>query len=338
MNKSKIVILILLLLMLITETSATTLSRNSELKVAQLGDFGASNGEVIKDLKITYRTIGRLNADKSNVVLWPTWFTGTSGDVINTGTLTNILKTEGLYIVIVDSLANGVSSSPSNTPNYPDISIQDMVNSQYALLVDYLNITHLHAIIGISMGGMQAYQWSVSYPSFMDKVITIVSTPKQSSFDLLVWKTQAALFNDTEKSKRKSSLAIKRAYDILHMNLTTPTAFSREHAPADLSAFMLKKYNNMMNPEDYLVSVKAMIAHDIYRYSHGGIDNISQIIKAQLLTIVSSSDHLVNPLNSLALAKLLKSKVIELKGNNGHMAMFLQTEQILKATTSFLAH
>jgi len=324
--------------MLITETSATILSKNSELKVAQLGHFRTSNGEVIKDLKMTYRTIGTLNADKSNVVLWPTWFTGTSEDVINTGTLTKILKIEGLYIVIVDSLANGVSSSPSNTPNFPEISIRDMVNSQYALLVEYLNITHLHAIVGISMGGMQAYQWSVSYPNFMDNVITIVSTPKQSSFDLLVWQTQVALFNDTEKSKRNSSLAIKRAYDILHMNLTTPTKFSREHAPEEVSAFMLKKYNRMMNPEDYLTSVRAMIAHDIYRYSHGGIDNISQIIKAQFLTVVSSSDHLVNPLSSLALAKLLKSKVLELNGDNGHMATFLQTEQILKATTSFLDH
>ena len=329
-------ILFLLLVLLIGTTSASNLTQPSSLKTAYLGDYRTIKGGVIKNLKITYRTVGKLDADKGNVVLWPTWFTGTSEDLFTMNILDNTLNTKGLYIIIVDALANGVSSSPSNTENFPEITIKDMVNSQYKLLTEHLKINHLHAIMGISMGGMQAYEWLVSYPLFMDKGITIVSTPKQSSFDILVWQTQADLINQA-KNKQQMEFALKRAYDILHMNLSTPTGFAQKHAPEEVNKYMAGKYQMMMAPKDYLASIRAMIEHDIYKSTNTEFEDIQQSIKAELLTIVSPSDHLVNPLSSLALAKQLTSDVHLFAGNNGHMAAFLQTEEIKQSVASFLA-
>ena len=56
-----------------------------------------------------------------------------------------------------------------------------MVNTQHKMLTENLNIHHLAAVVGGSMGGCQALQWAVSYPDFMDKVVSIEGTPKFSS-------------------------------------------------------------------------------------------------------------------------------------------------------------
>ena len=139
------IITILLLLV------ANCITAQSNQQFANIGDFTTVDGNIIKDCKVGYRTVGKINTEKTNAVLWPTWFTGTSEQVF--GMLNNIIDTTGLYVIIVDALTNGVSSSPSNMYEFPKITIRDMVNSQYKLLTDHLNISHLYAVMGISKIG-----------------------------------------------------------------------------------------------------------------------------------------------------------------------------------------
>ena len=62
--------------------SLAAIAQNGQQQFASLGDFKLENGETIRDCRIGYRTFGQLNGDKSNAVLFPTWFTGTSAQLI----------------------------------------------------------------------------------------------------------------------------------------------------------------------------------------------------------------------------------------------------------------
>ena len=105
------------------------------LQVAELGDFQLASGAVIRDARIGYRTAGELNADRSNAVLFPTWFTGTSEDLF-TSDAVGAVDMSRFFLIAVDALANGTSSSPSNSARqpkgeFPRLTIGDMVRSQH---------------------------------------------------------------------------------------------------------------------------------------------------------------------------------------------------------------
>ena len=62
----------------------TGVAQAQTLQFADLGDFKLGNGEVIRDCRIGYRTLGTLNADKSNIIVFPTWALGTTEQLIST--------------------------------------------------------------------------------------------------------------------------------------------------------------------------------------------------------------------------------------------------------------
>jgi len=89
-----------------------------------------------------------------------------------------------LFLITSELFGNTRSSSPSNTPEpyhgprFPVVTIRDNVEAVHRLLVKELHITHLRAVIGFSMGGQQAFQWAVSYPDFMDRIVATSGTAK----------------------------------------------------------------------------------------------------------------------------------------------------------------
>src|SRR5215472_9281650 len=86
---------------------------------ADLGNFKLQDGSVIFDFRVGYRTLGRLNADKSNAILWPTWLGGTSQDLLEFIGPGKVLDSNKYFVVLVDAIGDGVSTSPSNSKTQP---------------------------------------------------------------------------------------------------------------------------------------------------------------------------------------------------------------------------
>jgi homoserine O-acetyltransferase len=158
-----------------------------DFQLFELGDLILESGETLRKAKLAYRTLGRLNAEKSNAILVTTWFSGTGKvmqDVyVGQG---HALDPSRYFIVIVDQLGSGVSSSPHNTPapqamaKFPKLSIGDDVRAQQRLLADLFGLQRLALVIGGSMGGQQVYEWAVAFPSGVERAAVIAATARIS--------------------------------------------------------------------------------------------------------------------------------------------------------------
>lgn len=142
-----------------------------------VGDLELESGQTLRDAFVSYVMHGELNAQRSNAVLALSAI-GSSHHrldfMVGTGLAMDPANT---CVICVDALGNGLSSSPSNSSlqpyeAFPKFSIRDMVKSQH-LLVAHLGITTLRAVVGASMGGMQALQWAVSHPGAMSHLIAM---------------------------------------------------------------------------------------------------------------------------------------------------------------------
>jgi len=327
--KSKLFFLILLI--------STKLFAQSGLNLVTIGDFKTIGGAIIKDCEIGYRTIGKLNIDKTNAILWPTWYTGTSQALLNV--IPKLIDTTRFSVIIVDALGNGVSSSPSNTNEFPVITIRDMVNSQYILLTGNFKINHVYAVAGISMGAMQTLEWLVAYPIFMDKGISIVGTPKQSFHDLLLWNTELEMIKLAEKSGNRDEmeLAKKRVADIQLMELYTPNYFLRTQSADSLNTFLARMYEEgKFNISNLRSQLQAMMQHDIYKSSGKKSKEIKDLIKAKLLLIVSIQDHMVNPQSSMELSKQISCELAPFDNDCGHNLLDCGTEKVNEVINVFL--
>src|SRR4029077_20107017 len=173
-----------------TSAHAQSSSGDGVQQFAEFGDFKLHDGGMIREFRLGYRTLGKLNSSKSNAVLWPTWIGGKSQDLLPFIGPGNVVDTNKYFVVLIDAIGNGVSSSPSNSKRqplmkYPKFTIRDMVEAEHRLCTDVLHLSHLRAVLGISMGGMQAFEWVVTYPDFMDIGIPMSGSPQSTSFDKL---------------------------------------------------------------------------------------------------------------------------------------------------------
>ncbi len=319
--------------------------RAQELKYAHLGDFRLESGETIRDCQIGYRTFGKLNHDRSNAILIPTWANGTSDQLKSSVGPYALLDDSKYFIVAVDALANGVSSSPSNSPSqphmrFPKITVRDMVNSQHRLVLKILAIQHLKAVVGVSMGGMQAFQWMVAYPYFMDIAIPIVGSPRLAPYDVLLWQLQIdAIKNDARwnEGEYTQNPAKKVEFEIGALLLTTPEHYNLKKTRADVLSDLAKAESDpTTDGNNKIRQAEAMIALDVSAdYGHA-MGRAAAAVKAKVLVIVSRYDHVVTPKPALDFAAMIHSRVIELESNCGHSFGECDNEKVAAAVKQFL--
>jgi len=149
-----------------------------------IANFRTESGVVLPQAHIVYGTYGHLNPDRTNAILLPSHYMANLRGyewLIGPG---KSLDPSELFLVTSELFGNGRSSSPSNTPEpfhgprFPVTTIRDNVDAVHRLLVEELKVTHLRAVIGFSMGAQQAFQWAVSYPDCMDRVVATSGTAK----------------------------------------------------------------------------------------------------------------------------------------------------------------
>jgi homoserine O-acetyltransferase len=171
--------------------------------VFDLGDFALECGTVLPNAKLVYKTHGRLNADKDNVILYPTQIGAQHNDIewlIGPG---KSLDPERYFVVVLDQLGNGLSSSPSNSPppfdraRFPAINIRDDVTAHHRLVTKGFGIRRIALVVGYSMGAQQAYQWAVSHPELVDRIAPICGTAKTTPHNAVFLQSlRAALTTD----------------------------------------------------------------------------------------------------------------------------------------------
>ena len=157
-----------------------------DFETFELGDFPLISGEVLRSATLAYKTHGQLAADKDNVIVYPTWYAGrhTSNEAFIGEELA--LDPSRYFIVVPNQFGNGLSSSPSNTPEpqgrmrFPLVHPYDNVRAQHRLLTDRYGIERIKLVVGFSMSGQQAFHWGALYPEMVERIAPICGSAKTS--------------------------------------------------------------------------------------------------------------------------------------------------------------
>lgn len=168
-----------------------------------LGDVVLQRGATLRGAQLAYKTYGTLNADRSNVIVHPTWYSAWHDANEWTIGRGSACDPDRYFIVVPNQLGNGLSSSPSNTPrpydgpNFPPVTFYDQVEVQHRLITEKWGIESVELVVGSSMGAAQTYQWAVSHPEMVKRAAPIVGASVTSEHNQVFLKSlRAALTAD----------------------------------------------------------------------------------------------------------------------------------------------
>jgi homoserine O-acetyltransferase len=318
---------------------------DGDQQIGQLHTCKLANNREIDDCFIGYRTWGTLNARQSNAILWPSWFSGNSNNIAAFVGADKMIDPAKFFLIAVDALGDGVSSSPSNSgdqhgTHFPQFTIGDMVDAEYRLATEVLHLKHLHAVAGISMGGLQTFEWMVKYPTFMDLAVPIVGSPRLTSYDLLLWQAEVEaaqddpLFQGGNYTERPKLPLV----EFIHtMNLSTPAHYARSITRDGYEKEQETYYKKGILPfdaNDWLAQLEAIIHHDVAK--GGAMEAAARKVKAKVMVVVAAQDHMVNPQPALDFASLIHAQTLVLESDCGHLATGCESGKMFPAVKTFL--
>ncbi len=342
---------------------------------------------VFGPITVAYETYGELNKTKDNAVLVLHALTGDAHAagyhspsdkkpgwwdiMIGPGKAIDTNK----YFVICSNILGGCkgttgpsSINPETAKPYgltfPIVTIQDMVEVQKKL-VDYLDVTCLHSVIGGSMGGMQAMQWTISYPDFVKSSVVVASTGKLSAQGIAFNAVgRNAILSDVNWSggdyygKEMPSKGLSVARMVGHITYLCEEAmhskFGREFQNAYRSEFAFapdfqvesylqhqgEVFVDRFDANSYLYITKAVDYFDI-QSKYGSLAKAFKETSAKFLVISFSSDWLFPSAQSKEIVKGLMSikkdvSYCEIDSPCGHDAFLLEHKTQSRIISSFL--
>jgi homoserine O-acetyltransferase len=311
----------------------------SSLPEAALGDLALESGEAILDYRQSYVAQGELDAERRNAVLVCASLTGNHHRLdflIGPG---KALDPARWYVVATDPIGNGLSTSPSTSArqprmSFPRFSIRDMVHAQHRLLEECHGVHELHAVVGASMGGMQALQWAVSHPGFMRSIVAMTPMAKTAPWAVLVTETaRACLMADPAWNGQGFDRAPERGWRAYHGLMSAlVTRTPRAHAESLASLEEAHRWFDDMvarqralgfDAHDYLYQSWAYETHDVgaTRGFGGDTQRALASIKAKALLLAPALD-LFNPSESARAAAdaIPGARFVEIPSEQGHQA------------------
>jgi homoserine O-acetyltransferase/O-succinyltransferase len=351
--------------------------------------FALEGGGVLHGVDVAYETWGSLAADASNAVLVCHALTGDShvagpsghghptpgwwDDLVGPG---RAIDTDRWFVVCVNVLGGcqGTTGPASIDPatgrphgaNFPVVTIRDIVRTQ-ARLADHLGIDVWSAVIGGSMGGMQALEWTVMYPERV-RVAGVLATTGAAGAQQIAWSHVGRMaiagdprwrdgdYYDAEPGDGPhEGLALARSIAQIHYR--TEAVFEERFArrtvePVDRLSlwdrFQVESYLDYQGEKlvrrfdanSYLVLNKAMDLHDLGR-GRGGVGAALDRVVAPVLTLSVDSDSLYPPYQQAALRDALASRGrlidhVDVVSPHGHDGFLLEPAQVGSALSQLL--
>ena len=173
-----------------------------------LGNIKLLSGKILKSAQLVYKTYGKLNKNRSNVIILPTFYTGSH--IRNEGFIgkNRAINPNKYFIVSINMFGNGLSSSPTNAiksqsdSKFTTITLWDNIYCQHKLVTEKLKIKKIALVTGWSMAGCQSYQWAAQYPGIVKAILPFCASSKTSIHNhVFLEGVKAALTADKKFNK-----------------------------------------------------------------------------------------------------------------------------------------
>ncbi|AMO73062.1 homoserine O-acetyltransferase MetX [Sphingorhabdus sp. M41] len=357
-------------------------------KVRLLGPLPLDSGAELAPVDLAYETYGTLNADASNAILICHALTGDQY-VASKHPLTGKdgwwvrmvgpgkpIDTERHFVICANVIGSCLGSSGPATVNpatdqpwgmdFPVLTIADMVRAQ-ALLIDHLGIERLHAVVGGSMGGMQAVSWAALYPERVGSAVIIASAARHSAQNIAFHEVgRQAIMADprwrggdyyADDDPPSSGLAVARmAAHITYLSEAGLTEkFGRRLQDRDAKTFGFDadfqvesylrhqgiSFVDRFDANSYLYITRAMDYFDLAE-AHGGVlANAFAGSKTRFCLISFDTDWLYPTSESRAIVHALNAagaevSFMELSSPFGHDSFLLENPEMNRIVDGFL--
>lgn len=323
--------------------------------------FLTESGKVLPRLELAYHTFGTLNDECDNVI-WvchaltansdvEAWWPGMVGDGF-------LFDTSEYYVVCANILGSCYGTTGPADINhetgrpwlrtFPPITVRDVVNA-HERLRKHLGIKRIHTVIGSSIGGFQALEYSVMYPELIRHLVFIASSVRQTPWAIAFNESQRLAmeadesFRAGEPEGGRSGLKAARAVALLSYrsshayNLTQIEEDDRTDLfrASSYQAYQGDKLVNRFNPYSYYCLTKLSDTHNIGRGRSGTGKALSRI-RADVLAIGISSDFLFPSADQKLLADNVEGAVYaEIDSLYGHDGFLKETGLITSTVRDF---
>jgi homoserine O-acetyltransferase len=321
------------------------------------GEFALENGEQLRDVDIAYRTWGDPANAADGAILICHALTG-SADVDawwpNIIGPAKAFDPENDFIICSNIIGScygttgPVSLKPGSTQRYradfPRISVRDMVELQRVLL-DELGVSRLELVTGPSLGGMQALEWAISYPDYVDSIVPIGVGGRHSAWCIGVSEAQRAAIaadpnwkggyysdeappSDGLAAARMMAICTYRSWESFDSRFGRDQSEDEEYQVQSYLRYQGEKINERFDANTYVALTHAMHTHDLSRDRGAYLDVLASISQPALVVSVST-DALYPPAEQQLLAEHLPAASYEiLESVHGHDGFLIETEAL----------